>query len=519
MTDLAAAWTAFETAARTDSQTRIVDLFVAEPDRLARLSVEVAGLTLDLSKQPWSEAGRRAALDLARAAGVEARRDRQFAGEAINVTENRAVLHMALRAPDGADWRAVGKPVSAGVEAVRKAMAAFVADVREGRLRGATGKAFTTVLHIGIGGSDLGPRMVWRALKPLVPQVDVAFVGNVDPADIAAAMARLDPETTLVVVASKTFTTQETMANAAAARAWLRGALGEGADSHFAACSTNLDACAAFGIPASRVFGFEDWVGGRYSIWSAVGLSVAIGLGWEAFADFLAGAAAMDDHFKATPLERNAPVLLALAHVFNRNGLGRPVRVVEPYAERLGLLAAYLQQLEMESNGKRVTEAGAPVSHATSTAVFGNAGTNDQHAFFQMLHQGTDVIPVDFVAVARADEGPPRQHAILLANAIAQAEALMTGSANAAEPHRHFPGDRPSSFILLEQLTPQALGALLALYEHKVFVEGTLWGVDSFDQWGVELGKTLASKVLAELEGGEPGAHDASTAALIGRLR
>jgi glucose-6-phosphate isomerase len=283
---------------------------------------------------------------------------------------------MALRAPDGADWQAVGRPVSAGVEAVRGAMAAFVADVREGRLRGATGKAFTTVLHIGIGGSDLGPRMVWRALKPLVPQVDVAFVGNVDPADIAAAMSRLDPETTLVVVASKTFTTQETMANAAAARAWLREALGEGADSHFAACSTNLEACAAFGIPASRVFGFEDWVGGRYSIWSAVGLSVAVGLGWDAFADFLAGAAAMDAHFKATPLERNAPVLLALAHVFNRNGLGRPVRVVEPYSERLGLLAAYLQQLEMESNGKRVTEGGAPVSHATSTAVFGNAGTS-----------------------------------------------------------------------------------------------------------------------------------------------
>ena len=519
MTDLAAAWTALETAARIDSATRIVDLFAAEPDRLARLSVEVAGLTLDLSKQPWSADGLTAALHLARAAGVEARRDRQFAGEVLNVTEGRAVLHMALRAPDGADWQAVGRPVSAGVEGVRGAMAAFVADVREGRLRGATGKAFTTVLHIGIGGSDLGPRMVWRALKPLVPQVDVAFVGNVDPADIAAAMARLDPETTLVVVASKTFTTQETMANAAAARAWLREALGEGADSHFAACSTNLEACAAFGIPASRVFGFEDWVGGRYSIWSAVGLSVAIGLGWEAFADFLAGAAAMDEHFRTAPLERNAPVLLALAHVFNRNGLGRPVRVVEPYAERLGLLAAYLQQLEMESNGKRVTEGGAPVTHATSTAVFGNAGTNDQHAFFQMLHQGTDVIPVDFVAVARAEEGPPRQHAILLANAIAQAEALMTGSANAAEPHRHFPGDRPSSFILLDRLTPHALGALLALYEHKVFVEGTLWGVDSFDQWGVELGKSLANKVLAELEGGVAGAHDPSTAALIGRLR
>ncbi len=519
MTDLAAAWTAFEAAARSDAGVRIVDFFKAEPDRLARLKLDAAGLEIDLSKQPWSAAGLAAALDLARAADIEGRRGRLFAGERVNVTEGRAVLHMALRAADGADFHALGEPASKGVETVRDAMAAFVGDVRDGRLRGATGKSFRTVLHIGIGGSDLGPRMVWRALKPLAPEVDVRFVGNVDPSDIAAATAVLDPETTLVVVVSKTFTTQETMANAAAAKAWLRAALGEAGDGHLAAASTNLEACAAFGIPASRVFGFEDWVGGRYSVWSAVGLSVAIGLGWEAFAGFLAGAAAMDEHFHATPLDRNGPVLLALAHVFNRNGLGRPVRVVEPYSERLGLLAAYLQQLEMESNGKRVTEAGRPVERATSTAVFGNAGTNDQHAFFQMLHQGVDVIPVDFVAVAKSVEGPPRQHTMLLANAVAQAEALMTGSANAVEPHRDFPGDRPSSFILLDHLTPQALGALLALYEHKVFVEGVLWGVDSFDQWGVELGKTLATKVLAELEGGEGGTHDPSTAALIARLR
>jgi len=519
MTDLAAAWDAFEAAARTDAGTRIADLFAAEPDRLERLSLDAAGLSLDLSKQPWSRAGVAAGLALVRAADLEGRRERLFAGGIANLTENRAALHMALRALDGADFHAVGKPVSRDVEAVRRAMAAFAGDVREGRFLGATGKPFRSVLHIGIGGSDLGPRMVWRALKPLTPDIDVRFVGNVDPSDIASATAALDPETTLVVVVSKTFTTQETMANAAAARDWLRAALGEAGDGHLAAASTNLEACAAFGIPAERVFGFEDWVGGRYSIWSAVGLSVAIGLGWEAFEAFLAGAAAMDDHFRAAPPERNAPVMLALAHVFNRNGLGRPVRVVEPYSERLGLLAAYLQQLEMESNGKRVTETGAPVGRATSTAVFGNAGTNDQHAFFQMLHQGTDIIPVDFVAVARSDEGPPRQHAMLLANAVAQAEALMTGSANAGEPHRHFPGDRPSSFILLDRLTPQALGALLALYEHKVFVEGVLWGVDSFDQWGVELGKTLAGRVLAELEGGAPADHDPSTAALIARLR
>lgn len=519
MTDLTAAWDAFESAARKDGETRIVDHFAADPDRLGRLTIEGAGLSLDLSKQPWSAAGVAAGLALVEAAGLEDRRRRLFAGEIANVTENRAVLHMALRAPAGARYSAVGRPVSEGVEAVRAAMRAFVMDVRGGKVRGATGKLFRHVLHIGIGGSDLGPRMVWRALRPLDTTLDVQFVGNVDPSDIASAMATLDPETTLVVVVSKTFTTQETMANAAAARAWLQGALGEAGDSHLVACSTNLEACAAFGIPESRVFGFEDWVGGRYSIWSAVGLSVAIGLGWDAFEGLLAGAARMDDHFRGAPAERNAPVMLALAHIFNRNGLGRPVRVVEPYSERLGLLAAYLQQLEMESNGKRVTEAGAPVGRATSTAVFGNAGTNDQHAFFQMLHQGTDVIPVDFIAVARSNEGPPRQHAMLLANAVAQAEALMTGSANAAEPHRDFPGDRPSSFILLERLTPQSLGALLALYEHKVFVEGVLWGVDSFDQWGVELGKTLAGRVLAELEGGAPGEHDPSTAALIGRLR
>ena len=519
MTEFAAAWDAFEAAARNDAQVRIADLFKAEPDRLERLLVEAAGLSIDLSKQPWSAAGAAAGVALVRAAGLEDRRRRLFAGEIANVTENRAVLHMALRAPAGASYSAVGKPVSKGVESVRAAMRDFVMDVRGGKFRGATGKLFRTVLHIGIGGSDLGPRMVWRALRPLQTTLDVRFVGNVDPSDIAGAMAELDPETTLVVVVSKTFTTQETMANASAAREWLRGALGEAGDGHLAAASTNLEACAAFGIPAERVFGFEDWVGGRYSIWSAVGLSVAIGLGWDAFEGLLAGAARMDDHFRSAPPERNAPVMLALAHVFNRNGLGRPVRVVEPYSERLGLLAAYLQQLEMESNGKRVTEAGRPVDRATSTAVFGNAGTNDQHAFFQMLHQGTDVIPVDFVAVTRSDEGPPRQHAMLLANAVAQAEALMTGSANAAEPHRDFPGDRPSSFILLDRLTPQALGALLALYEHKVFVEGVLWGVDSYDQWGVELGKTLANRVLAELEGGEPGAHDPSTAALIARLK
>jgi len=426
---------------------------------------------------------------------------------------------MALRAPDGADFQALGRPVSRDVEAVRDRMRAFAEAVRAGEIRGATGKPFRTIVHIGIGGSDLGPRLVWRALKPLEAPIAPRFVGNVDPSDLAQALAGLDPETTLVVVVSKTFTTQETMANATAARGWLNAFLGPEGDANLAAASTNLEACAAFGIPPERVFGFEDWVGGRYSVMSAVGLSCAVALGWDRFSALQAGAAAMDEHFRAAPLAVNAPVLLALAHVFNRNGLGRPARVVEPYAERLGLLASYLQQLEMESNGKRVTLAGQPVAQATAAAVFGNGGTNDQHAFFQMLHQGTDVIPVDFVAVAKADEGPIRQQPILLANAIAQAEALMAGHANAAEPHRDFPGDRPSSFILMDRLTPKTLGALIALYEHKVFVEGVLWDINSFDQWGVELGKTLASKVLDELQGGDAGAHDPSTAALIERLK
>jgi glucose-6-phosphate isomerase len=505
-------WTDLKAAARADSRQRISALFAAESDRLDRLCIEAAGLRLDLSKQPGSRAGVAAALNVTGLGQVQGARRRQFAGEPVNVSEGRAALHMALRAPDGADFQAQGQPVSAGVEQVRGAMRGYVRDIRA--------SAINAIVHIGIGGSDLGPRMVWEALRPLEPQIDLRFVANVDPSELAAALAGLDPARTLVFVVSKTFTTQETMANATAARDWLRGALGEaGARTRMAAASTTLAACQAFGVDPARVFGFEDWVGGRYSVWSAVGLSCAIALGWEAFSELLAGAAEMDAHFQGAPLDQNLPVLLALAHVFNRNGLDRPTRVVVPYARRLRLLASYLQQLEMESNGKRVTLSGQPVAEATAAAVFGNAGTNDQHAYFQMLHQGTDIIPVDFIAVAKAEEGPVDQQPILLANAIAQAEALMTGQANAAEPHRDFPGDRPSSFILLDRLTPRALGALVALYEHKTFVEGVLWDINSFDQWGVELGKTLAGRVLGELQGGQAGTHDASTAALIARLK
>jgi glucose-6-phosphate isomerase len=515
-----AAWTAFKTAARTDAAIPIPDHFKAEPDRLEGLTVETCGLRLDLSKQPWSREGFTVAVALAAASGVEAARERLFAGQVVNVTENRPALHMALRGPVGAGFKAVGKDVSREVEDVRDAMEDFVAAVRSGHAAGATGKPFKSVLHIGIGGSDLGPRLIWEALRPLVPGITLRFAANIDGAEFAAATAGLDPEETLVVVVSKTFTTQETLANARAAKAWLEAKLGAGkADGHLAAVSANPREAGRFGIAEDRVFAFRDWVGGRYSVWSAVGLSCAIGLGWPAFQGLLDGAAAMDDHFRAASLDANAPVLLALAHIFNRNGLDRPVRAVVPYARRLALFPAYLQQLEMESNGKRVTAAGAPVTEATATTVFGDAGTNGQHAFFQLLHQGTDVIPVDFIALAEDHEGPPAHRNMLLANAIAQAEALMIGRQNTAEPHRHFPGSRPSSFILMEQLSPETLGALIALYEHKTFVEGVLWDIDSFDQWGVELGKVLANEVLSELNGGEAGAHDPSTAALIELLK
>jgi len=531
------AWAKLCTAGAAARDRNLADLFKVEPDRVADFAVEAAGLRLDLSKQPWSKADLETALELARAADVEGARTRQFAGAPINASEGRPALHMALRAPFGADFKADGVPVSGEVEASRAAMAAFAQAVRSGARKGCTGQPFDAIVHIGIGGSDLGPRLVWEALRPLSPQIDLRFAANVDPAELAFALAGLDPATTLVMVVSKTFTTLETLANAEAARAWLRAAVGEAGDAHLVAVSAAPAVARAFGVPDDQVFGFGEWVGGRYSVWSAVSLSVAVALGYEVFDKLLAGAAAMDAHFLAAPLQANAPVLLALAHVFNRNGLGRPARAVVPYAQRLRLLPAWLQQLEMESNGKRVTQAGAPVAQATATAVFGDAGTNGQHAFFQLLHQGTDVIPVDFVAVREAREGDPAAQAKLLANVIAQAEALMVGRAesevraelvakglapgavDALAPQRAFPGNRPSSFILLERLDPESLGALLALYEHKTFVEGVLWGINSFDQWGVELGKTLASRVLQEWGSGAAGAHDPSTADLIARLR
>ena len=537
MPDPSEAWRVLEADAEAAHGRSILSLFEAEAGRLEGLTVEAAGLTIDLSKQPWSMAGFVAAVVLARLGGVEQKRTELFSGAAINSSEDRAVMHPALRAAKGADFWAKGEAVSAEVEQVRAAIKTFADGVRSGAITGATGQRFTAIVHIGIGGSDLGPRLVWEALKPLDPAIALRFAANVDGADIAQALQGLDPAATLVTVVSKTFTTQETMANAAAARDWLRASLGPDGDKHLLAVSANPDAVADFGVSPERLFAFRDWVGGRYSIWSAVGLSCAIALGADVFEGMLAGGAAMDAHFLKTPMERNGPVLLALAQVFNRNGMGRAARAVIPYSQRLRLLPSFLQQLEMESNGKQVTSSGLPVRRATSPVVFGEPGTNAQHAFFQMLHQGTDVVPVEFIGVAESEEGPPGAHKKLLSNLLAQAEALMIGRSEAdvrAElaakaldkaaidtlaPQRTFPGDRPSTLIMMDRLTPQSLGALIALYEHKTLVEGALWGINSFDQWGVELGKALANRILPELEGGPAQAHDPSTSAWIERLK
>lgn len=525
--------------ARKDADARIVHHFATDPGRLERMGVEAAGLYLDLSKQAWSAEGFEAAIDLARACDVEGRRAALFAGEAVNNTEGRAVLHPALRAADDADFRALGEPVSKEVAGTRRAMARFAADIGSGAETGGTKQPFQAIVHIGIGGSDLGPRLLWDALRPLEPTIDLRFVANIDPRDMAEALAGLDPETTLVVVVSKTFTTQETLANAELAKAWLAGSLSpKRMARHLVGVTAAPEKAEAFGC--GRTFGFRDWVGGRYSLWSAVSLSVAVALGWDVFARVLDGARAMDEHFLEADLERNAPVLLALAQVFNVEGLGRHARTVAPYAHGLRRLPAFLQQLEMESNGKGVKRDGSPVDTATGPIVFGEPGTNGQHAFFQQIHQGPQVIPAEFVVVAHTSEAAAdagEGDAPLWSNALAQAQALMLGKTEAearaemlaagvdeAEadrlaPHRAFPGNRPSTTILMDALTPEAVGALIALYEHKTFVEGVIEDINSFDQWGVELGKVLARAVLRDVEAGAPSEDlDPSTAELMKRL-
>jgi glucose-6-phosphate isomerase len=516
------------------------DLFAAQPGRFEAMSLEAAGLFLDYSKNRLDDRALQLLLDLARERDVPGRREAMFAGEKINLTEGRAVLHTALRAPRDAHLEVDGQDVTADVHRVLDRLHAFTEQVRNGDWRGHTGKPITDIVNIGIGGSDLGPKMAVLALRPYVhPRLTMHFVSNVDGADLAAALAKADPETTLFVIASKTFTTAETMQNAHSARKWFLKAAPEAAlPLHFVAVSTSTALVREFGVAEENMFPFWDWVGGRYSVWSAIGLPVALAVGFERFSEFLAGAHAMDEHFRSAPLARNMPVLLALVGVWNRNVLGCASLSIAPYDQDLSRFPAYLQQLEMESNGKRVTMDGGAVDTATCPIVWGDCGTNGQHAYFQLLHQGTDVTPVDFIAALHPDHDLGGHHAQLLANCFAQSEALMTGK-NADEvradlraagtpeerieslvAHKTFPGNRPSNTILFERLTPEALGALIALYEHKTFVQGLLWGVASFDQWGVELGKVLAKAIVAELDGvPEPALHDSSTNGLIARAR
>ena len=505
------------------------DAFAHDAGRCAALSFEAPEVFADLSKNLIDIVTLNLLLDLARQCGVEARRDAMFAGEPVNHTEGRPVLHMALRAP-----RDHG-PHSQQVHEVLDRMLAYVEEVRDTARSG-----IKHVVNIGIGGSDLGPQMVVPALDYFVhPGIEFHFVSNVDGHDITPVLRRLKPEETLFIIASKTFTTQETMANANVAKAWFL-ANWQGQDAadtrkHFVATTTNVGAAAQFGIDTT--FGFWDWVGGRYSLWSAIGLPIALAIGADHFRELLAGAHAMDRHFVQTPLAVNLPVLLGLIDVWYRNFHGFASRSVAPYHQGLSRLPAYLQQLEMESNGKCVDLAGQSLTYATSPVVWGEPGTNGQHAYFQMLHQGTDVIPVEFIAVKHPTHSMQDLHQKLLANCLAQSQALMLGKSTAMAlteraptasqaldaqtlaRHRTFPGNRPSTTLMLDQLAPRSLGALIALYEHRVFISGALWGINSFDQWGVELGKALCNDLLPRLASGDTQGLDASTAGLLARLR
>jgi len=534
-----AAWRRIESLGREESAGAIRPLFAADPGRAARMTAAFDDLRIDFSKTAISPEIHAALLALADAADLDGFRRRFFAGEAVNVTEARAAMHMALRAPPGTPMRAGGEDAAALVQAELARMRGFVDAVHAGTLRGATGQPFRAVLNIGIGGSDLGPLMATEALTMADgPRLEPRFLSNVDGTAFLRETRGLDPATTLVLVASKSFTTQETAANAAAVRAWIADALGEDAvGAHVAALSTNLAATAAFGIAPERVFGFRDWVGGRFSLWSPVGLVIALAAGWDAFAALHAGGHAMDVHFRDTDFAANLPVLLALAGIWHVNGRGLPVHGVLPYDDRLRRFPAFLQQLEMESNGKSVRRGGAPVAWQTCPVVFGEPGTNAQHSFMQMIHQGPMTVPMDIILARTAQGGRDAAHAMLAANAIAQAEALLGGKtaaeaeaemlaagmdparAAALAPHRAFSGDRPSIFITMDRLDAFGLGRLIALYEHKVAVQGHLWDVNSFDQWGVELGKVLAGGVLKEMQGEAAGAHDASTQALISWFR
>jgi glucose-6-phosphate isomerase len=529
-----AAWPALRQHAQKVAQLHLRQLFVDDPDRGERLSVEAAALYFDFSKNRVTDETLRLLLTLADEAGLRQRIDAMFAGEKINTTEQRPVLHVALRAPRDASIVVDGRNVVEDVHAVLDHMADFAERVRSGKWLGATGKPIRSVVNIGIGGSDLGPAMACEALRAYGQRdLTFRFVSNVDASDFVEATRDLDPAETLFIVASKTFTTLETMTNAQTARTWLLEGLGNddaAIANHFVAVSTNTAEVTRFGIDAANMFEFWDWVGGRYSLPSAVGLSVMVAIGPAHFRDMLAGFRDMDEHFRTAPFERNLPVLHGLLNVWYADFVGAETTAVVPYDQYLRRFPAYLQQLTMESNGKSVTLDDTPVEHPTGAITWGEPGTNAQHSFFQLLHQGTHVVPCDFIGFLEPLNRVGRHHELLAANLLAQAEALAFGK-RAEEvrregvpewlvPHRTFPGNRPSNMLLAERLTPHVLGSLIALYEHSVFVQGTMWNINSFDQWGVELGKVLAQRIAAELETPEAQpAHDSSTNALIQRFR
>lgn len=530
-------WRALQGHAASFDDLDLRRLFDDDPGRVDRMTLSVADLTVDLSKHRVSAAVLDDLIALANEVGLADRFAAMIAGERINSTEDRAVLHTALRAPVGSEVREDGENVVPAVHEVLGRMGAFADRVRSGDWVGATGEPIETVINIGIGGSDLGPVMAYEALAAFRhDRIRCRFVSNVDGSDLIAAVGDLDPATTLFVISSKTFTTQETLTNARSARAWLTASLGADAvATHFVAVSTNAAEVAAFGIDTDNMFGFWDWVGGRYSMDSAIGLSLMIAIGPDAFGEMLAGFRAVDEHMAATPIAENVPALLGLIEVWYRTFCDLPSRAVLPYSRALHRFPAYLQQLDMESNGKRVRIDGEPVTYETGPVIWGEPGTNGQHSFHQLLHQGSTVIPADFIVFGTPDhpefEGADTHHDLLVANCFAQSQALAFGrtaeevAETETDPllvsHRTFPGNRPSTTIMAPALTPSVLGQLVALYEHQVFTQGVVWGLNSFDQWGVELGKVLASAIVGELTNTDPPdlRHDASTNALIERYR
>ena len=515
------------------------EFFADDPDRGRELTLTVGDLYIDYSKHRVDRQTLTLLVDLARAANLESRRDAMFAGEHINTSENRAVLHTALRLPRDATLSVDGQNVVADVHAVLDAMGDFTDRLRDGQWTGATGKRISCVVNIGIGGSDLGPAMAYGALRHYADAgIAARFVSNVDPADVVAKLDGLDPATTLFIVASKTFTTLETLTNATAARRWLTDALGDDAVAkHFVAVSTNKKLVEEFGIDSANMFGFWDWVGGRYSVDSAIGLALMAVIGREAFADFLSGFHIVDRHFATAPLESNAPVILGLIGLWYSDFFGAETRAVLPYSNDMARFAAYLQQLTMESNGKSVRADGTPVTTGTGEIFWGEPGTNGQHAFYQLLHQGTRLVPADFIGFSQPTDDLPTadgtgsMHDLLMSNFFAQTQVLAFGK-TAAEiaaegtpadvvPHKVMPGNKPSTSILATRLTPSVLGQLIALYEHQVFTEGVIWGIDSFDQWGVELGKTQAKALLPVIteDAAPPKQSDSSTDSLVRRYR